>query len=603
MLHQMKQKLRRQFYSIRTSMVLFFVLLISVVVLLVSTISYAYSIKDFEHLSVSYTEGLIAEINVAIDSYIDNIKSMSSVICNSQDVQDLMAFYNSYRGAPIPPESIAHLETLRWNAGRHLAMVAGTRAEITNVAVISKYHDVLLGDRSKTVNPDSLFNLTDWFLKPLSMKDQIVVSPTHVQNIVQGEYNWVISISRAVFDPTTGDVTGVMVMDLNFYTIKSICDTVQLGKNGYTYIIDQKQNVIYHPQQQLIYAGIKVDPFAEVLKMQGSVLRTPENKIYTKNTSELTGWTAVGVVNANELIRDRIRIINFYFTLSFLSLVFATIAALLISGTITRPLKKLESTMHLVEEGDLSLQVDTDSNNEVGHLARTFNVMVQKIKALMDSAVANEEAKRKSEINALQAQINPHFLYNTLDTIIWMSASGKTEEVTQVTEALAKLFRTSISRGENYVPLRNEIENIKSYLTIQKMRYGDKLSYELNVDDSFMDYTVPKLILQPIVENALYHGIKVSPQAGVIRIGAVLEPRRFIITISDNGIGMDAEQVAGVLDAKPTTERGIGVTNVNHRIQLCYGEEYGLHYFSVPGTGTRVEIWLPISSEGGEGHE
>ncbi|MEG0824379.1 MAG: ATP-binding protein [Oscillospiraceae bacterium] len=152
------------------------------------------------------------------------------------------------------------------------------------------------------------------------------------------------------------------------------------------------------------------------------------------------------------------------------------------------------------------------------------------------------------------------------------------------------------------MPLRNEIENIKSYLTIQKMRYGDKLSYELNVDDSFMDYTVPKLILQPIVENALYHGIKVSPQAGVIRIGAVLEPRRFIITISDNGIGMDAEQVAGVLDAKPTTERGIGVTNVNHRIQLCYGEEYGLHYFSVPGTGTRVEIWLPISSEGGEDH-
>lgn len=596
-----KKKLNARIYSIGTSMVLYFVLLISIVILLVSTLSYTYSIKDFENLSIRYTQSLIAEINAGVDSYIDNVKSMSSVICENRDVQTLMSMYNEAHGTPLTGDDAKVAEELRQNAMRHLRLVAETRSEITNVAVISKYRDVLFSDPRQQPNLHSEYNLADWFLKPLTYKENIVVSPSHVQNLVSGEYRWVISISRAVLDPVTGEVTGVMVIDLNFYAIKAICETVQLDKNGYTYVIDDDGNIIYHPQQQLIYAGIKVDPFTEILQMDVSYLRTDENKIYTKNRSELTGWTAVGVINGNELIRDRTRIIDFYFTLSGLCLLFAAVAALIISSSVTRPIKKLESTMHLVEDGDLSVQADTNINNEIGHLGGSFNTMIANIKTLMDNALADEEAKRKSEINALQAQINPHFLYNTLDSIIWMSASGKNEEVTEMTAALAKLFRTSISQGENFVPLRNEMENIQSYLTIQKMRYGDKLSYELAVDERFMNAPVPKLILQPIVENALYHGIKLSPTPGTIRIGARQEGDVLILTVSDDGVGMSAEQLAHIFDADKDSPRGIGILNVHNRIQLCFGSAYGLHYFSEADSGTRVEIHLPGLGSGEEG--
>lgn len=597
MLKSFKKKFTARIYSISTSMVLYFMLLISIVILLVSVLSYAFSVKDFENLSIRYTESLIAEINAGVDSYIENVKSMSSVICENRDVQELMAIYNNAKGEALSAANAAMAEQLKQNVMRHLRIVGDTRNEITNVAVISKYNDIVLNDTRNTPNKFSDYDKADWFVKPLTTKGNIVVSPSHVQNLVADKYLWVISISRAVLDPKTNEVTGVMVIDLNFNAIKSICETVQLGKNGYTYLINDSGNLIYHPQQQLIYAGIKVDPFAEILDSETSYLRTNENKIYTKTRSNLTGWTAVGVVNANELLRDRTRIIDFYFTLSALCLAFAAVAALIISSSITRPLKQLESTMHKVEDGDLTIRADTSVANEIGHLGKTFNAMVVKIKALMDTALANEEAKRKSEIKALQAQINPHFLYNTLDSIIWMSASGKNEEVTEMTEALAKLFRTSISQGDNFVPLRNEIDNIESYLTIQKMRYGEKLSYKIDVADNLLQIAVPKLILQPIVENALYHGIKLSPETGTISITAFSNENTLIITISDNGIGMSQEKLDKIFNPDQNTGRGIGVLNVHGRLQLCFGDAYGLQFFSEEGVGTQVELHLPITSE------
>ncbi len=599
-----KKKLNRRFFSIGTSILLYFVLLISLVILLVSILSYSFSIKNSEGLSINYTQNLISEINAGIDSYIDNIKSMSAVVCNNKDVQAVLQLYDSCRGGKLSEDEKQNLQSLREAAAQHMNIVAGTRSEITNIAVISKYHDVLFSDLKKQANPDSQYNLTDWFLKPLSYKDNILVSPPHVQNLVNGEYRWVISVSRAVIDRSTGQVTGVMVIDLNFYAIGEICEKAQLGKNGYTYIIDRDGNLIYHPQQQLIYSGIKVDPLEDILKMDSAVLRTTENKIYTKTTSELTGWTTVGVINGSELIHDRTQMINFYFTLGGISLLLASAAAVLISKSITKPVKQLENTMHRVEDGDLNVQANTQINNEIGHLGKTFNTMIARIGGLMEETVANEQAKRTSEIRALQAQINPHFLYNTLDTIIWLAAGGKNEEVTEVTAALAKLFRTSISRGETYVTLRNEIENIQSYLTIQMFRYGDKLKYTMEVDEKFLDFTVPKLILQPIVENALYHGIKPSPQDGVIRIGALEKDGTLILTVSDNGVGMNEEQLKKMFSVDENSHRGIGVTNVHNRIQLCYGETYGLFYFSVPGTGTRVEIRLPVvRNDEGEGGE
>ena len=587
------KKLRKALnpYSVRGTMILSFMLLISIIVLLVSLVSYYYTMNDIESISINYTVRLLGEINASIDSYIDNMKSMAKVVVENKDVRDVMAFYNRHHDKRLSYIEEKELERLRANAAAHMNIVANTRSDITNIAVISKYRDVVLSDVEKEVNENSEFNVTDWYLKPMSYKDEIVVSPSHVQNLVSGEYKWVISISKSVLDPETGEVTGVMVIDLNYRSIEAICENAQLGKNGYIYLIDRHKNIIYHPQQQLLYSGIKSELVEEILKMRDTYLRDDvNNRIYTRNYSELTGWSAVGVVNVDELIKDKSSIIDFYFRLAGISILFAMTFAVLISTTITNPIKMLENTMHEVEVGNFDVRSEIELNNEIGHLSKTFNVMISRIKDLMEKTVRDEEEKRRSEIRALQAQINPHFLYNTLDTIIWMSAGGKNDEVVEVTSALARLFRTSISKGENLVTLLNEVENIKSYLTIQKMRYEDKLSWRVDVPPGLLGLMTPKLILQPIVENAVYHGVKMSQAGGEIAISARTEGERLTITIADSGVGMTAEQLEQLFVPRPDTDRGIGVINVNNRIRLCFGEEYGLHYFSAPGEGTRVEI-------------
>jgi Predicted signal transduction protein with a C-terminal ATPase domain len=592
-------------HSIQTSMILSFMLLISIVVLFLSLISYYFTIRDIESMSINYTQRLLTEINFSIDSYISNMKNMGKVVVENRDVQNLMDFYCTNSGRELTAAQEEACSELRARVVSHINTVANTRNDITNIAVISKKGDIVLSDPNKRPNPYSEYNITDWYLKPLSYKGDIIVSPSHVQNLVADEYKWVISISKAILNPDTGDVTGVMVIDLNYSYIENICENAQLGKNGYIYLIDRDRNIIFHPQQQLIYSGIKSEPFDEILRQDAGQTYLGDrgtDKIYIQNDSALTGWRSVGVVNTNELIKDKRGIVNFYVFLAGVAIIFASIIALIISTTMTRPIKMLENTMHKVEEGDFDVQSEIAPDNEIGHLSKTFNVMISKIKLLMAEALSTEKEKRKNEIKALQAQINPHFLYNTLDTIIWLSADGKNEEVVEVTSALAGLFRTSVSEGENLVPLSVEIENIRSYLTIQKMRYQDKLSYRIEIPDRLLAAKTPKLILQPIVENAVYHGIKMSPTGGEIAITACESGGVLTVTVQDSGVGMSAEQMDSLFteDKKDHAGMGIGVINVNNRIKLCFGEEYGLRYSSEQGMGTRADILLPCLENGEE---
>lgn len=587
--------------SIKTSIIIYFMGLISIIVLFISIVSYQTTIRDSESLSINYTKRLLKEVNGNIDSYIENMKNMGTVVVENNDVRELMAFYKRHKNEELTYSQRQRLSELKLRASAHMDIVAKTRSDITNIAIISKYGDVVLSDAYKKTNPNSKFNLADWYLKPMSYKNNIVVSPSHVQNLVQGEYPWVISISKAVLDPVAEDVAGVMLIDLNYRAIEEICEKVQLGKSGYIYLVDEKNKTVYHPQQQLIFSGIKKEKTKEVFADMGDEgFVRKDDKIYIRDDSPVTGWSAIGVVNTKELISNRGALVQFYIILAAVAIVFSILFAVMISTNITRPIKKLESTMHKVEEGNLEVKAEIERDDEIGHVSKTFNSMVVRLKELMDSQVSKEEEKRKSEIKALQAQINPHFLYNTLETIIWMSASGKNQEVVKVTEALAGLFRTSISRGESLVDMRVEVENIESYLTIQKMRYRDKLRYSIDIPEELLDLRIPKLILQPIVENAIYHGIKPLPEGGKVWISAKREDGSIILVVEDSGIGMSEQELRELFLPKQRGSRGIGVLNVHERIRLVFGEGYGLKYTQREVGGTRVEVLMP-AVEGGEG--
>jgi two-component system sensor histidine kinase YesM len=584
-------------------MLLYFLGLILITVLVLAVSGYRYTVQDAEALTRNYTMRLLKDVNGNIDSYILNMKSMSIVVVEDEDIRALMAAFNELRGEMPSESDQAALQKLISRATLHMNTIAKTKSDITNIAVISKYGDIVLSDGQKDVNIYSDYNLMDWYLKPMSYKNDIVVSPSHVQRLVNDEYKWVISVSKAILNPDTGDVIGVMLIDLNYRSIEDICENVQIGRNGYIYLVDAKENFIYHPQLQLIFSGVKHEMPKKVFDSSsedGYARMEAESKIYLRDDSEITGWSAVGVVNTKELVVNRERVVRFYMVLIAVVLLFSALLAVFISTNITKPIKRLETTMRRVEQGDLEVCIEIESDDEIGSMGNAFNAMIVQVRGLMEKMVSEEEEKRISEIKALQAQINPHFLYNTLESIIWMSAAGKNDDVVSVASALAMLFRTSISMGESLVSLDVEVENIKSYLTIQKMRYKDKLDYNIHIPRSLRRLMTPKLILQPIVENSIYHGIKPRDEGGRVNISARREEDLLIITVQDNGIGMTEEQIANLFLPKQSDSGGIGFLNVHNRIKLIFGEEYGLRYVGSREAGSQVDIYLP-AVEGSNG--
>jgi len=283
---------------------------------------------------------------------------------------------------------------------------------------------------------------------------------------------------------------------------------------------------------------------------------------------------------------------------------FAVVAAWSLSRSIYTPIKKLHDVTTTITKNDLQALMTSDNVDEITELGMSFNIMIGKIKELLDSKIKEQENLKKAELRALQAQINPHFLYNTLDTIIWMAESKRTDQVVQIVTALSSFFRISLSKGMDWITIGEEIERIKSYLTIQKMRYHDILDFKIEVDQAVAENTILKLILQPLVENALYHGIKNKRQGGTISVRARRKgENEVLLEVEDDGIGFTIEKLARLRaeledDAGDIKmESGYGIGNVNNRIQLYYGKQYGLSIQSEYSTGTCVTLVIPAKME------
>lgn len=295
---------------------------------------------------------------------------------------------------------------------------------------------------------------------------------------------------------------------------------------------------------------------------------------------------------------------SFSVVLIFSAVGFSVVAAWSLSKSIYTPIKKLHDVTTTITKNDLQALMTSDNVDEITELGMSFNIMIGKIKELLDAKIKEQENLKKAELRALQAQINPHFLYNTLDTIIWMAESKKTDRVVEMVTALSNFFRISLSKGMDWITIGEEVERINSYLTIQKMRYHDILDFKIEVDESISENTILKLMLQPLVENALYHGIKNKRQGGTITIRIRRKGvDEVLIEVEDDGIGFTPEKLVQLRaeledDAGDMKlESGFGIGNVNKRIRLYYGKPYGLSVQSEYSTGTLVTLVIPAKME------
>lgn len=480
-----------------------------------------------------------------------------------------------------------------------VAMTLKIRRDIVTLGVFSEDGESISIVPKASLKKGLNIKEQDWFKNVLDKPDRIYFSAPHVQNLFLGEYRWVVSLGRAVTVVRNGKAENLIsLVDMNFNAIDEISSKVNLGKRGYVYIIDKEGNIIYHPQQQMIYAGLKKENIDfTVDKEDGSYIQNfnGEKIIVSIKTTRYTDWKVVGVSFYDEMVTTKKDIYYFFLTLLVISIVIVIIISIIISARISFPIKRLEKIMKRVENGELDINAKIEGEDEVKQLSNTFNLMIEKIRILMEQNKEESEEKRKSELKALQAQINPHFLYNTLDSIVWMAENGENEGVIKMVTALANLFRTSISRGEEIISIKDEIEHVRSYLTIQNMRYMDKFDFDILVDEEVMKYKTLKITLQPIIENAIYHGIKKSVDKGMIKIIAEIVNDKICFQVIDNGLGMSQEKVANLLKKheKGNRKSGIGVKNVHERIQLYFGIEYGIEIESEEEVGTKVSIWVP----------
>jgi two-component system sensor histidine kinase YesM len=540
-------------------------------------------INSTEYMVSENNKSMLDQVNLNLDSYLRNMMKVSDA-----------TYYSAIKKKDLATENIDKEMNLLYETNKE---------SLISICVFSEDGDVVsaspVGQLKGSVNPSK----NEWFSKALTKKENLHFSTPHVQNLFVDpdyKYRWVVSLSRAVEITNNKKITsGVLLVDINFSGIEQICKNVNVGKSGYVYLVDREGEIIYHPRQQLIYSDLIEENNKEASNYEdGNHIETfqGEKRLVTIKTVGYTGWKIVGVMPMADITSDYEQISIFAIFIMAFAIFILVFLNMFVSSRIANPIKSLEKCVKKLENGVKDVNISISGSYEVQHLGTAIRSMVNQMHTLMDNIMIEQESKRKSELDALQAQINPHFLYNTLDSIIWMIENENYDGAIIMVTALARLFRISLSKGKNIITVRDEIEHARNYLTIQNIRYKNKFTYSIETDEKTLNFASIKLIVQPLIENAIYHGMEFMGGDGEILVKTYIKENDLYIDVIDNGLGMLQEVADTLLTTESKIEKkssGIGLKNVNERIQLYFGKSYGVKIYSEPDEGTTISIHMP----------
>lgn len=537
------------------------------------------------------SQRVLAQVNLNLDSYLRSMMRVSDTM-----------YYRVIKSADLGRDSLtAPMELL----------YEDDRDSLVSIALFDLRGGLVSAVPLSTLKQPADLTQTGWFLSALQKKENLHFSTPHVQDLFEDpdyHYQWVVSLSRYVQLTRDGATEGgVLLVDMGFAGIEQVCRNVELPNGGYLYLIDGSGELIYHPRQQLIYSGLQEENNQAAARYRDGTHSEEfqgQRRQVTVKTVGYTGWKLVGVVPVEGgFVSDSRQIFLFGLSLLLFSIFLMAFLNFRISAHISDPIRRLEQSIKELEAGREEVEIEEGGCYEVQRLGHSIRSMVSTMRHLMDDIIEQEGQKRRSELEVLQSQINPHFLYNTLDSVIWMTEAGRYEEAIQMVTSLARLFRISLSRGKSIIPLADELEHARHYMNIQQIRYKNKFTTQINALPGTDGLYTMKLIVQPILENAIYHGMASAEDDGLITVTARREGEDLVIDVADNGLGMRPEVAASLLDEdRPeirTSGSGIGVRNVHRRIRLTFGDRYGLTIFSEPDEGTTVRIRLPALDQDG----
>lgn len=547
---------------------------------LASTLFFSVSYKNSMFTSAYVTsKQSVAQADETVSNYIFSIKSKLDNLC---------------------------IETDKCTDAASLQKVISTASRLEDdiycVSVYDMQGNVLSNGNNTDENiKDGLTDLS--FDKSVysNLKDGYAISQPHVNTLYKNKYPWVVTIAKKEYSNLFSQQVFVAI-DFKFSSIAKYIDKVSIGQRGYCYIVNSKGQIIYHPQQQMLFSGLKEENTFEISELSDGIHRKKDN-IYNISSLDSCNWKIVGV-SFNDEITQAVKsqvIVGLIFALLFSAFMSAVIYFLL-SRTVTRPVRRLVASMQKFEKQAETFEYKADMSNvaEFQTLSTSFEHMVLMIQSLVEKVHNEEIVLRKTELKALQAQINPHFLYNTLDSIQWMCEQDNSKDAVKMVGALAKLFRISISHGNEFIAISDELKHAESYLIIQSYRYKNQFTYSFDVDKSVLDCMCNKITIQPFIENAIYHGLDRMVDEGEIKIIVERRGKDIAIIVKDNGLGMTEEQCKAVLQKGRSDSKGIGVKNVDDRLKIYFGEEYGITIDSELDVGTTVTIKIPKIEKGHE---
>lgn len=589
----MHKVFRRQ--SIRTTIAVTFSTVSVAILIFLSATLYAFFSSRIQETTTDATERLLNQTSINLETYLRNMRLISDTM-----------YYSVIKESDIEEDSMEEQMNLLYEANKD---------NLINIACF--YNDgslvasVPLNTQKSTVNVAK----QQWFESAIGEMENFHFSTPHVQNLfdtTSARYYWVVSLSRAVELNRNGkSMLGVLLIDMNYSSIKELFDRVNESRpSGYVYLTDSEGEIIYHPHQSLIYSELlEENNLKHVTYKDGSTRETfnGEEHLVSIKTVSYTGWKIVCVMPYSTSVFGTYKTQYYVVMIACAIMLLMIFLSQVISIQITRPIKNLTESIRFTEDGTLNPDIYIGGNTDVEYLGRTLKDMVAQLRKLMDDLVTEQEDKRKTELDALQSQINPHFLYNTLDSIVWMIEGEQYDDAVFMITQLASLFRISLSKGKTVISIEDELKHAQHYMNIQKVRYKDKFEINFDVDPMIYQYRIVKLVLQPILENAIYYGVDGLDGEGIITVKGWMEDNDIYISIRDNGLGMSEEDVKRLLTGEARREKkhgsGVGLINVHKRIQLHFGMEYGLIVESVPDEGTTVTVHVPkIAEEGGAGN-
>ncbi|NEW06723.1 sensor histidine kinase [Paenibacillus sp. SYP-B3998] len=590
----MKRKCLEYYYSlsINKKITLSFIVALSLLLILLAVFTYRASSAMVIDKAIENTEQNLRLASEKLEIIMDNSENYSKIAITNNIVQRVL---NEPQTADPLDNYNRYVEV-----SNALADIVDSKTFVDTMLIYDRNHHIYDSGNAKDVQ-----NIGDeYFRRFADSSFGLEWKDTGASNYFkEGSSRSVVSLFQKFNSAKDGSALGIIQLSIDERFISNQYANIDIGKNGQLFIVNKKGMIASHPNKDRLHVYIGDEPyFSWVLSHEGSKTfqMNKENYLVVSREYPRLDWIILGIVPIKEITKGNQILTQKFIYWSALFVILAVILAILIAKSITRPLSRIKAFVKNVQDGNLDVRLDLKSRDEIGALAKEFNKMVDRTKSLMENIIDEQKKKREYELAVLQSQINPHFLYNTLESICALADLKRNGDIVNIVNQLALFYRGVLSKGSPIISMEDEMIITQTYLEIMKVRYGDQLEYRFDIDKRAYNYATIKLLLQPLVENSIYHGLKNKRGKGLIEINGYVNDNKLLLEVVDNGIGMAQERQQRIFWSEPGDykNKSFGLKSTDERIKLFFGSEYGLEIQSEDGKGTRVRISLPADKWG-----